>query len=208
MKRKTEDHGTTLTTWEMLTPTLKFKFTTYKEPGQIITTASCRRVADNGTEFYSYGSEYMVEVDRTWHKRVTAPMVQAHHRTEVANLYDKFKAIAITWNVARNKMPKPLTEEELEAQNEKVQALIHELETVGISSAPAATATYRGTLSTTSGMRIIESNHATDALRWSAGTALQAINRATRLDPVVREVHDETTGTVRDLLNYYVSQRT
>ena len=170
MKRKTEDHGTTLTTWEMLTPNLKFKFTTYKEPGQIITTASCRRVEPNERELYSYGSEYMVEVDRTYHKRVTAPMVQSHHRSDVAGLYDHYLKLAIQWNEARNKMPRPLTEEEQEAKDAE---FLKNLQDVGIYMADTATtgtetrsttassalaASYRsGTISTTSGMGIIES---------------------------------------------------
>ena len=195
MKRKTEDHGTTLTTWEMLTPNLKFKFTTYKEPGQIITTASCRTVYSNGSERYSYGSEYMVEVDRTWHKRVTAPMVQSHHRSDVANLYDIYLKRAITWNVARDKMPAPLTEEE---QALRDAALLQALNDVGIS---ASTVPYlSGTMSTSTGMRIIESNPVNDSVHVGRQDIHQAHRGTT--------YNDGTTGTVRELLEFYVSQRT
>lgn len=90
---KTSIRGTKITTDEMVNDTRKFKLTTYKYNGQIITTASSCTQKDGWETFVLY-SDFMTTVKISSHKRITDSMVAAQH-DEAMKLYDWAKSKAV-----------------------------------------------------------------------------------------------------------------
>lgn len=89
----TDNHGTKITTSEMVDDTRKFKLTTYKYNEQIISTASCCTQKD-GWETFALYSDFMVTVKISSHKRITVSMVAAQHE-EAMKLYEWAKSKAV-----------------------------------------------------------------------------------------------------------------
>ena len=89
---QTNNQGTRITSAIMLSDTRKFKISTYKYNGKIITTASCCTL-DGYFETFTIYKDFMTTLRETTHKRITKQMVDAQH-TDCLKWFDIFKGHA------------------------------------------------------------------------------------------------------------------